>query len=115
MGYHDSIFKKSICHLADLKDIPLEIGVTFETKHGQKDWTVDYDFSVERSENIKEGKFISESLKAKPLSQTGPAKTYNSRDENQLRIGSKDWEITSQNPSLIAIKSLFPEYKGLAG
>jgi len=104
----------SICHLQTHKNKPLTIGITFETKFDRILWVVSYEVSIQcdGSENGK-GAFISESLTAKIPSKPGPAREYISRQRKFLKIAGKEHKIASDNSSLLAINSLYPDFEGL--
>jgi len=91
----------------------LNIGITFQTHFEKKNWTVKYDFSVERNRE-KDGGFLMESLKAKPSSQTGQLVSYISRKETNLKIkGKSPRKIAKKISALNAIRSIYPDYENL--
>jgi predicted ATPase len=104
----------SICHLDAYKNRPMKIGITFETQVEEKTWHVDYELVVKCDNTEKgEGYFVSENLIAKIPSNTGPYKKYIERSETNLTVCGRDWPIAKNNTSMLAIASLYPEYKEL--
>lgn len=105
----------SICHLTRHENKPLSIGITFETTYNKKVWVVDYDISVQRSRKTDEhAKYIAEVLQAKEPSKTGKPKKYISRNADKLKvIGKKERNIAKNNSSLLAIKSIYPNFETL--
>jgi len=106
----------SICHLQRHSNKPMTIGIAFETTAVGKVWSVDYEIKVKcYNENDKKGSFISEILTAKTKvpRKPGPARKYIWRQEKNLEIMGKKYKITSDNSSLLAINSLYPEFEGL--
>ena len=104
----------SICHLEKHKNKSMTIGIAFEAKANQILWSVDYEVIIQcdRSKDEK-GAFISEMLTAKNPSKRGRAKNYISRQEKLLKVVEKHHKIASDNSSLLAINSLYPDFEGL--
>ena len=104
----------SMCHLQKHLNKPMTIGIIFETTVNRKLWTVDYEVKIQCDDSKKEnGGFISETLKAKVPSKTGPAITYISRQGRELEIAKKPYKIAKDNSSLLAIESIYPDFEGL--
>jgi predicted ATPase len=103
----------SICHLEAHKTKPTKIGLVFEINIEQKLWQVDYELCIECDYQKGKGGFLYEKLEAKPPSNKGPFKKYIERDETKLIIVGKEVPIAKNNSSMLAIASLYPEYKGL--
>jgi len=107
----------SICHLDAYKNRPMKIGIAFETQIEEKTWYVDYELGIKCDNSEKgEGYFVSENLVAKLPSNTGPFKKYIERNETKLivhGIARREWDIAKNNSSILAIASLYPEYKEL--
>lgn len=114
-GFPTRRFGTSICHLREYENRSLSIGVTFEMNINNEVWLVDYDFSVQHEyQNEDEAKFLTENLRAKQPSKTGVSKTYISRDSTKLKIRSKKERNIAKNiSSLLAIKSIYPDFEGL--
>ena len=114
-GFPLRSYGSSICHLKRYENKPLSIGITFETTYNQKVWVVDYDMSVRRSRKIEEhAKYLTEILQAKEPSKTGKPKKYICRTANKLKvIGKKERNIANNNSSLLAIKSIYPDFQTL--
>jgi len=114
-GFPARRFGTSICHLVAHGNKNLSIGITFEINVGKDVWIVDYDFTVLRHTDEKGGaKFLTETLRAKQPSRRGAYKKYISRDSNKLKIvGKKGRNIADGISSLLAIKSLHPNFEGL--
>jgi predicted ATPase len=110
-------FGSSICHLPDYKNKPMNIGITFETETNENKWVVDYDMKVqcnlEYDEKKENAGFISEVLTAKDPSKTGPARKYINRAGKKLEVDKREHQISLDNSSLSAVKSLYPEGKDL--
>lgn len=105
----------SVCHLENHKNKPMTIGVAFEITNDNKVWSVDYEVKIQcgPEENDTVG-FISETLTAKEPSKTGPATTYINRESKELEVlGKKSNPITKDNSSLLAIRSLYPDFQDL--
>ena len=105
----------SICHLEKHENKPMTIGISFETNTENRTWDVDYEVKIkcdynEKSENAG---FLSEILKATNPSKTGPVKNYIRREEKILDILGKEYPIAKGNSSLLAIRSLYPDFKDL--
>ncbi len=107
----------SICHLPAYKNKPLSIGLTFETEIKESKWVVNYDMKVQCDPDYDEKKenagFVSEVMTAKEPSKTGIARTYINREGKSLEVCGKKDAISIDNSSMLAIKSLYPEGKGL--
>ena len=112
-------FGFSICHLEKHKYKPLTIGVAFELTIGDQLWKVDYEVKIqcipshEKEQKTKAG-FVSERLIAKNPSATGPARAYISREEKDLKVlDSSERPIAKENSSLLAVRSIYPDFQGL--
>jgi hypothetical protein len=103
----------SICHLEAHKTKPIKIGLVFEISIEQKLWQVDYELCIECHYQKSKGGFLYERLEAKPPSNKGPFRKYIERNETKLTIVGKEVPIAKNNSSILAIASLYPEYKGL--
>lgn len=109
----------SICHLPAHEKKPMKIGVSFETDVDNKKWNVEYDVKIQcdqkyKSENSDAG-FISESLVARTTkpSRTGPDTIYIDRKDKKMRILGNELPIEKDNSSLLAIRSIYPDFKNL--
>jgi len=111
----------SICHLEKYKNRALAIGVTFETRIKNKTWRFSYDVRIKCDNSEKRsGHFLSETLTAKPIGKRGQATAYISREGTNLEVLTKSQPIAKKShpiakdyPALQAIRSLYPEFKGL--
>jgi len=113
-GYPLRYYGTSICHLNEYENKHLSIGISFETTYNKKLWVVDYDMSVHLSWDGKDAEFLTEVLQAKEPSKTGRAKKYISRKANKFKvIGKKERNIAKDNSSLLAIKSIYPNFEDL--
>jgi predicted ATPase len=110
----------SVCHLKTHKNKPLTIGINFEILIKQKKWNVDYEIKVKCSRDEKDKKgVLKERLSAKIVGRKGPRTEYILRNEKELIVyisGTKKvpYSISINNVSLQAIRSLYPDNKGLA-
>jgi len=110
----------SICHLKGHENKPLTIGINFEILIERKKWNVDYEIKVKCSRNEKAKKgVLKERLSAKIVGRKGPRTEYILRNGKELIIytnGTKKalHPISTNNISLQAIRSLYPDNKGLA-
>lgn len=119
-GYPFRRFGTSICYLKGHENKPLTMGITFETDINKKTWIVDYDVKIHRDRKDNgNAKFLTETLQAKQRSKTGklksgPATTYISRDNDKFKVmGKRERNIAGDNSSLLAIKSIYPNFEGL--
>jgi len=104
----------SICHLEKHMRKPMTIGVMFETSTKGELWIGDYEVTVQWHYSGKEkGGFLSETLTAKNPHKRGPARRYIWRKGRQLEVLGKPYVISSQNSSLQALRSLYPDFEGL--
>jgi len=115
-GFPMRKYGTSISHLKKYEEKSLGIGVTFEVEIKSDIWTVDYDFTVQIGFR-REGRFLKESLRAKPCLRTGVATNYISRtDENlvvESRTGKKEHRIPKDIPAFTAIKTIYPDFTDL--
>jgi len=103
-----------ICHLKKYNKRALTIGLIFETETKGKPWRVDYEVSIKPTIPDKQkGGFVSETLKAKHPSATGPATVYIKRETSKFQVCKRERTIARDNCSFVAIEAIFPEYKGL--
>ena len=106
-----------ICHLKKYHRRPLTIGLSFEMNIGKAEWLVDYEVKI-KSAGAKsdKGGFISERLSAKsPSNRPGPLTAYIERDGNAFKVYGKQKAKAIQRDisALTAIRSVYPEFKGL--
>lgn len=92
---------------------PLEIGMSFTTQVKDETWTVDYDLKVQQGSEARHRGFVSETLKAKHPSKTGPARKYIDRDERYLFVLDKKYPVPAHTSALSAMSVLYPEFQGL--
>jgi len=104
----------SICHLEKHSERPMCIGVSFEIMIESECWTVDFEVKAEcvKSEKGSTG-FVSERLRGKPRSRRGPATTFLNRRGGKLTVGEKTHSIAKDMPSLLVVRSVYPDFKGL--
>jgi len=109
-----SRFGSSICHLNLHRDKPLKIGFDIDLANQQDIWKMTYDIAVQCNleEDAQRG-FLSELLTGKHPSTRGPAIEYIHREMEKLKVNGKDYPIAKDMSSLLAIKSLYPEFKEL--
>jgi energy-coupling factor transporter ATP-binding protein EcfA2 len=104
----------SICHLNPHRDKPLKIGFDIELVNQQDIWKVTYDIVVQcSSEESAQRGFLSEILTGKHPSVRGPAIEYVRRKKETLKVMGKEHPIAKDTSALLAIKSLYPEFKEL--
>jgi len=104
----------SICHLESSRNKPLSIGIVFEVMWNGDPWLADYEVVVQCGDSDKKGVgFVSEKLTAKNQKKPGPARTYISRRDRNLVVLGKEHRISRENSSLLAMKSLYPDFEGL--
>jgi AAA15 family ATPase/GTPase len=120
-------FGHSICHLQEYKGKPLTLGIAFETDFGERSWAVDYEVQIQCGEpDGKDTGFIRELLTAKEVlrpGKPGRVTTYLLREKDKgkdllkvkerNKVALKDYPISKKIPSLQAISSLYPDFKGL--
>jgi len=114
----------SLCHLEEHRNKPLKIGVSFEVQLDEQSWAVDYDVHVQCGESdIENVGFLYEKLTAKVPGRPGPVTTYILREKVQgkevmnVKVNRKgilkEHPISKRIPSIQAISSLYPDFKGL--
>ena len=107
----------SICHLDTYKSRSMKIGIVFDIHIEETNWLVDYELCVKCDLFPKsKGGFVHEKLEAKPQlkpGKPGPLTKYIERDETNLTVLGKVSPIAKNNSSMLAITSLYPEYKDL--
>jgi len=117
----------SVCHLKKHENKAMTVGVVFEIEDENKLWAVDYEVAIQCDVSEKRNfGFLKESLKAKEVEdplKKGGAKTYISRDASKeekvfkvrefKKARLKEHAIAKDNPSLQAIRSLYPDFNGL--
>jgi predicted ATPase len=104
----------SVCHLVPYAGKPLSIGVDFDLVIGQDIWKATYNVTVQCGfkETDKKG-FVSEALTGKRPSTPGPSIEYIKRESETLKVMGKEHLIAKDISALLAIKSLYPEFKEL--
>jgi len=113
-GFGLRILASSVPHLVAHRERPLSIGIGLEVTTQGKTWRVDYDAVIRRSRQQKHpGGFSTETLRAKQPSRTGPPRQYFARRDRALKVLGKSHRIEARTPSLEAIKTLYPESRGL--
>ena len=109
-----SRFGFSMSHLNKYANKPITIGVCFEVQVEGNLWVADYEVKVQCAYEKKDNRgFIHETLKAKRPNRPGPAIEYISRDEEKFKVHGATYEISKSNPSLQAVRSIYPDFKGL--
>jgi energy-coupling factor transporter ATP-binding protein EcfA2 len=104
----------SVCHLKEHRCKPMSIAASFEIPIKKIPWIVDYEVTLQCSDSEEGGTgFVSELLTAKKPSIPGPARIYIRRKDKELEVCGKHHSITRDNPSLLAIQFLYPEFEGL--
>jgi len=113
-------FGFSISHLAEHKNKPITVGITFEKEVSDILWIGDYEVTIKCDPSEEEkGTIVSETLTGKPLGRSGRATKYISRKERQFSILTKSGRkrqhgITQDNSSLSALPSIYPDPKELS-
>ena len=112
----------SLCHLEKHKNKPMTIGVAFEMTFNRKSWAVDYEVTIQCDESKKNVGFLRELLTAKEVEEPlkpGRATIYISREEKELKVKEhgkkalKKHAISKDNSSLLAMRSLYPDFEEL--
>jgi len=104
----------SVCHLDQHGGKPLRIGLNFDLVVNQDIWKVTYDVALQCSFEEKEKRgFLSEILTGKHPSARGPAIEYINREREKLKVMGEEHPIAKDISALLAIKSLYPEFKDL--
>jgi predicted ATPase len=110
----------SISRLKKYAHCDITIGISMQINVDNEIWMARYDTTFKCDTTGKgERGFVSEVLTAKRPNMTGPSTTYLKRNGKELIVkeqtgNDKTHPISTDNSSILAIRSLYPDFQGLS-